>query len=46
MEESRGDAAALVEVELGLVLEDLDSFHDLTTVGVVFSADDLSYKAL
>ena len=46
MEDSRGDAPALVEVELGLVLEDLDGFHDLATLGAIFSADDLGYFAL
>ena len=40
MEEVRGDAPALVEVELRAVRVDLDGFQDLTSEGLIFSAYD------
>ena len=40
MEEVRGDAPALVEVELRAVRVDLDSFQDLTSEGLIFFAYD------
>ena len=40
MEEVRGDALALVEVELRTVLVDLDGFHNLSVEGLVFPAND------
>ena len=42
MEEGRGDALALVEVELWLVLVDLYRLHDVPSVCIELSADGLS----